>query len=132
MKKYENNKVLGAYVVKNQTKEKMLVQLIKSKGYKDDIYILTFIDIKENKLKKVDVYKHKETPAYGGYIEDDWFLKRFKNKDVNVNLELVKMSANKENEIVAVTGATISSRSVINGVNISFDNYLNMLKEENK
>jgi len=39
------------------------------------------------------------------------------------------MSAKQNNQIVAVTGATESSKAVVNGVNFGIDNY-NKIKEE--
>lgn len=65
-----------------------------------------------------------ETPGLGDLVnaegdpkkKDDVFKKQFNNKNVET-FNVVKTEPAAENEIQAVTGATISSRAVTNGVN---------------
>ena len=65
-----------------------------------------------------------ETPGLGDLVnaegdpkkEDDVFKKQFNNKNVET-FTVVKTESTADNEIEAVTGATISSKAVTNGVN---------------
>jgi Na+-translocating ferredoxin:NAD+ oxidoreductase RnfG subunit len=47
-------------------------------------------------------------------------LQRFSGKDASRDLSLVKVAAANAQEIVAVTGATITSQAVLDGVNQAF------------
>jgi electron transport complex protein RnfG len=67
------------------------------------------------RIKDVNILHHGETPGLGDQVEDrKLFLDQFRGKDIS-QLELVKGEP-KPNKIQAITGATISSRAVTNGV----------------
>lgn len=57
-----------------------------------------------------------ETPGLGVLVNEDEFKNQFKDKNTE-SFALVKTAAAADNEVQAVTGATISSRAVTNGVN---------------
>jgi len=83
------------------------------KGYSSYIQMLVSLDI-DLKIKDIKVLHHAETPGLGDQVEDRaLFLDQFKGKGLS-QLVLVK-SETKEN-IQAISGATISSRAVTNGV----------------
>lgn len=58
-----------------------------------------------------------ETPGFGKQIEEPKFYERFDGKSIANNDELVLGSGGGENEIEAISGATISSKAVIKGLN---------------
>lgn len=119
---YENKNIYGVYkVIDDKTEE--LIQLVKVKGYVDEIKIMVTINCKTEKIRHIQVLEHKESKDYGGLLTEEWFLERFKEKSVATPLKMVKMSSKEENEIVAITGATITSETVIKGVNLCMDNY---------
>jgi len=78
------------------------------KGYSSYINILVSVD-KNFVVKKVSVISHAETPGLGDEILKSYFLDQFKGKDVE---HLVVIKGETENEIEAISGATISSRAV--------------------
>ena len=83
------------------------------KGYSSFIHMLVSLDT-GMKIKDIKILHHGETPGLGDQVEDrKLFLDQFKGKNLS-QLVLVK-SETKEN-IQAITGATISSRAVTNGV----------------
>jgi electron transport complex protein RnfG len=83
------------------------------KGYSSFIAMLVSLDT-DLKIKDVKILHHGETPGLGDQVEDRaLFLDQFKGKGLS-QLVLVK-SETKEN-IQAISGATISSRAVTNGV----------------
>lgn len=82
------------------------------KGYSSYISVLvaTGTDLK---VRKISILGHGETPGLGDEIEQEYFLKRFENKAIE-QLEVVKVEGT--DKIQAISGATISSRAVTNGV----------------
>jgi electron transport complex protein RnfG len=61
----------------------------------------------------INVLTTKETPGLGDKIKEDKFRNQYKGKGVE-NLEIVKTPT--EEKIQAITGATISSKAVTDGV----------------
>lgn len=57
-----------------------------------------------------------ETPGLGMKVEEESFYSQFENKLVDV-FTVVKNAPAADNEIEAISGATISSKAVANGVN---------------
>lgn len=82
------------------------------KGYSSYIKMLVSID-KDLKVKNLKVLSHQETPGLGDQILEAPFLDQYKGKALS-QIVLVKTET-KEN-IQAISGATISSRAVTNGV----------------
>lgn len=77
----------------------------------------------------IKILAHNETPGLGAKAVDEAFTKQFKFKKVE-ELFVTKTPAEAENQIQAISGATITSRAVVSGVNASM-NYLkkNILAE---
>lgn len=82
------------------------------KGYSSYISILVAVD-PDMKVKKISILSHGETPGLGDEIEQEYFKKRFEGKALE-QLEVVKTETT--DKIQAISGATISSRAVTNGV----------------
>jgi electron transport complex protein RnfG len=94
---------------------KRLVAYIAStagKGYSSYIKMLVSLD-PDLKIKDIKILGHGETPGLGDQIEEPAFIGQFKGKSLP-QIVLVKVET-KEN-IQAISGATISSRAVTNGV----------------
>lgn len=82
------------------------------KGYSS--YINIYVSAgKDLKIKSINILGHGETPGLGDEIEKDYFKKQFEGKAVE-QIELVK--AEGTDKIQAISGVTISSRAVTNGV----------------
>ncbi len=69
-------------------------------------------------VQKLDILSHAETPGLGDEIEKNWFKDQFKGKDLD---HLVIIKGETEDKIQAITGATISTRAVTNGVRYSIE-----------
>lgn len=83
-----------------------------AKGYAGTVQVLFGLD-KDNKITKVRILSHKETPGLGSKIADISFLKQFTGKMPD---KLVLKKDDPRGDIDAISGATISSRSVINAI----------------
>jgi len=79
-------------------------------GYSSVINALVGIDL-GNKITGIDVVSHEETPGLGANIEKEDFLMQFIGK-VEDEIKLKKDGG----EIDGITGATISSRAITDGV----------------
>jgi len=78
------------------------------KGYSSYIHILASVD-RDFLIRKISILGHAETPGLGDEIEKDYFLNQFEGKSAD---NLVVIKGETEDKIVAITGATISTRAV--------------------
>ena len=83
-----------------------------SKGYKSIISILIGTS-KDMRLNSIKVLHEEETPGLGDEIDKQYFQEQYKGKAIG-QLEVVKSPD--PTKILAVTGATISSRAATKGV----------------
>ena len=102
---YSNGKLIGRVVKVN------------APGYSSTIQLIAGVNL-ENKITKVVVLNHVETPGLGANVEKNEFLDQFGGKTKD-NLIINKDGG----EIDAVTGATISSRAVADGIREMIDKY---------
>jgi electron transport complex protein RnfG len=101
------------YAATSNAKPVAFIASTAGKGYSSYILMLVALDT-EMKIRNINILHHGETPGLGDQVEDrKLFLDQFNGKGLS-QLVLVK-SETKEN-IQAVSGATISSRAVTNGV----------------
>jgi H+/Na+-translocating ferredoxin:NAD+ oxidoreductase subunit G len=115
----ENNKIIEIYVGYSES-ENIAGYTIKTAtpGYGGDVLVITGIS-SEGKLTGMKVVSHQETPGLGANSTKPDFQEQFEGKLVDSEITVVKSSPSSENEIQAITGATITSRAVTSGVNIA-------------
>ncbi len=91
-------------------------------GYGGEIRVMTALDPAGKILAVSILSASDETPGLGQNVTKDTFYNRY--KDLSGEITVVKNGANKaDNEIDAVTGATISSRAVTTAVNEALNLY---------
>jgi len=83
---------------------------------------------KDGKISGIKVMNHSETPGLGANATNPKFSEQFKNKPIEQPLEVVKTGASKDNQVDALTGATITSKAVTGGVNEAIEFYTSQLK----
>ncbi len=86
-------------------------------GYADKIELLLGLDPGLNKITGLFILEQKETPGLGNKIVTPEWRGQFIEKSIQSPLEVVKTGAETPYEINAITGATISSRSVTEIIN---------------
>ncbi len=91
--------------------------LVSPVGYQGSIDMMIVVNEEKKMTVGIKILHHDETPEYAEYLTQAWFTDRFKDKAVNPYLERVILEAEKPNEIVQITGSTVSSQAAINGVN---------------
>jgi len=99
-----------------------------SKGYGGAIESMVGVS-KDGKITGVEIGNHSETPGLGSKATEPTFKNQYLDKDVSKPLLVVKGSANNENEISAISGATITSNGITNGVNAAMKIYNEKLSE---
>jgi len=89
-------------------------------GFQDKIELVVAVDKNFEKIAGFDVLASNETPGFGDHIKDDYYRDQFKSAPVDV-LKLVKTGKPEkiDSEIVAITGATVSSEAVVKIINNS-------------
>jgi len=97
--------------------------IVKPIAYNGPVTIALVIDSGSDKSVGMQIVEHMETPHYVRDMDNAWFTRRFSGKSVLEYLRLVRLKARTENEIVAITGATVTSEGIVNGVNAAFGLY---------
>lgn len=101
-----------------------------SKGFHGPIEFVIGITA-DDKIEGMKILSHTETAGLGANIEKDSFRGQFKGKSIEKDIEVVKGGgASGDNQIDAITGATISSNGVTNGINEALKFYRTAIKGE--
>lgn len=95
------------------------------KGYGGKVEVMIGIS-KDGKITGVKVGNHSETPGLGSKASEPTFKDQFNGKSTEKPLMVVKGSASNDNDIAAISGATITSNAVTSGVNAA----INLYKEQ--
>jgi electron transport complex protein RnfG len=91
--------------------------LAEGQGYQGKIKMLAVIDAAKKKLQGIEIIESVETPGLGAKIQEGNFKNQFKKLTVTPYLEYTKDDITKDNQIKAITGATVSSKAVVNILN---------------
>lgn len=106
-------------------------------GFQDKITLMFGTNTSLTQISHLTILDQKETPGLGAKISNkESFLKYWENKDCSQPLKLRKPPVGSPeelspSEVNTITGATISSESVLNTVNLSLER-LKRLKKEGK
>lgn len=96
-------------------------------GYGGEINMLIGISA-EGKLTGIEILSHNETPGLGAKSTEPEFKDQFPGKSAEKPLTLVKEAASGENEVQAISGATITSTAVTDAINAAIGLYTGSLK----
>lgn len=89
-----------------------------SGGYSGNLIVLTGISIDDGQIMGMKLLEHGETPTLGGKATEPEFEERFPGKSIE-----------EEVEVEVISGATVTSKGVIKGVNIARELYNNVLSK---
>jgi electron transport complex protein RnfG len=100
-------------------------------GFAGPIELVVAVDKDFQKLMGFNVLASSETPGFGDQIKSDYFRKQFTGAPAD-KLMLVKTgsAATLDSQIVAITGATVSSQAVVNIVNAFLTQIKNQMQEK--
>jgi len=94
-------------------------------GFADKIKLVIALDRNCEQFLGFKVLSSNETPGFGSRITEDYFAEQFKAIPAG-RLELVKAGKKKNTQILAITGATVSSEAVVK----IFNTYIEQIKEQ--
>lgn len=91
-----------------------------AKGYGGEIEVMTGINT-DGTISRVSILSINETPGLGMKAKNESFLNQYNGK--SGKLSVIKNGSTSENEIDAITSATVSSVAVTNAVNEALEMY---------
>jgi electron transport complex protein RnfG len=101
-----------------------VIYLVEPDGYSGKIQLMAGFDIATKKMTGIKVLSQTETPGLGSNAQESFFTERFKGKTVEKPLEIVKKEPVDDNQVLAITSATITSKAVANGVNAAREHFM--------
>ena len=101
-------------------------------GYADKIELLVGLNADADTISGLFILDQKETPGLGNKVSEARWRNQFIGQPADAPLAVTKSGASKPDEIDAVTGATISSKSVVQIVNTALADLRPVLKQEKK
>lgn len=100
-----------------------------AKGFGGDMEVIVGMDVEGN-VAAVRIGGHSETPGLGAKASDEDFLEQFAGKTAENPIEVKKAGDLADNEVQALTGATITSDAVSDAVNAAMEYYNEIRKKE--
>lgn len=74
-------------------------------------------------IEGIQIIAHEETPGLGGRITEEGFLSQFVKKKLTPRLEIVlRKKSTKNNEVDAISGASMTSAALVDMINDSVEN----------
>jgi len=86
-------------------------------GYQGDITLVVGVEVDLEQIVGLAVRPTSETPGLGQRIEEAEFRGQFTGLDISGGVRLVKGAVGADNEVSAVSGATVSSTAVVTILN---------------
>lgn len=112
-----NDVVSEVYEAYNDGNEKVgYVFKVTTKGFHGPIELVIAID-DNNKVSGMKVLSHSETPGLGAKITEEKFTSTIKDLPIDEDIEMVKVTPSKENEVEGISGASVSSKAVGTAIN---------------
>ena len=96
-------------------------------GYGGTIELMVGIDSAKGQVSGINVVSNSETAGLGAKATDPEFSDQYKGKPLE-ELSVLKNGTPGDTEIKAISGATITSTAVTNGVDAAIEVYNNSLK----
>jgi len=94
--------------------------IVRPIAYNGPVTLALVIDGESGRSLGMRILRHEETEHYVRDMEREWFTGRFLDKSVSDYLQVVRVEARSERDIVSITGATITTEGIVNGVNAAF------------
>ena len=94
-----------------------VIYTVEPVGYNGRIQLLAGFEITTPKITAIKILQQSETPGLGDQVQKSFFTDRFRNKGISQDLQVVNREPLQDNQILAITSATISSQAVTDGVN---------------
>jgi Na+-translocating ferredoxin:NAD+ oxidoreductase subunit G len=97
------------------------------KGYSGAIQMMVGIST-EGKVTGISILQHAETPGLGANATKESWNGQYKDKSIDKPFTVVKKAPANDYEISSITGSTITSKAITDGVNEAVKYYNDNLK----
>lgn len=84
-------------------------------GFGGPVEVITGVGV-DGTVKGVRMGNHTETPDLGSRAKNPEFYEQYTGKSTEQPIVVIKIGEPKENEIIAITGATVTSNAMTSGV----------------
>ena len=122
----ENDSVLDIVQAKDSSGVVGWCMTVETKSYGGPLQFIAGIT-KDGAVKAINILNHSDTPGLGARATEPEFYGQFTDKG-QLPLKVVKGSAGNPDEIAAISGATITSNAVVDGVNAAVEYWSKNLK----
>ena len=122
----ENDSVLDIVQAKDSSGVVGWCMTVETKSYGGPLQFIAGIT-KDGAVKAINILSHSDTPGLGARATEPEFYGQFTDK-TQLPLKVVKGSAGNPDEIAAISGATITSNAVTDGVNAAVEYWSKNLK----
>lgn len=102
---------------------------VTTKGFHGPVELVIAIS-SDDKVSGMRVLAHSETPGLGAKIEEDKFTSKIKDLPIEEDIEMVKVTPSKDNQVEGVSGASVSSKAVGTAINDAVRFYKGNIKGE--
>lgn len=118
-KDYGNTEITVVVEARDSNKEVIgyVFSVLSKDGYGGDINICVGTSL-DGTITGIEIVEHGETPGLGMRATEPEFRDQYKDKQVDEFI-LTKSGKQADNEIDALSGATVTSRAVTNSVNVA-------------
>jgi len=105
---------------------------VQTQGYGGTITMLAGVAPDLETILGIEVVEQIETPGLGGNITSESFKQQFEGLSTDEPIEYVKNiePSKADNEIQAISGATITTKAVVNGVNSTLDRAIEIIRRQ--
>ena len=97
------------------------------KGYGGEITLLVGISI-DGEITGIKVVTHSETPGLGAKATEESFQRQFAGASTDSPLTVIKAGTPEDNQVQAITGSTITTQAITDGVNFAMEVFKEMDK----
>ena len=119
----ENVKAFDYNVAKNSGRVEGYIFNTFAKGYGGTVSVMTAID-SEGKIIEVAILDvSSETPGLGQNASKKSFYSQYEDKNGNIELIVKAKPESGKNQVMAISGATITSKAINGAVNEALDNF---------
>ena len=102
---------------------------VASKGFGGSMEVLIGI-MTDGRINEVRILSHTETPGLGANATTEKFYGQYKGKTAPGTVEVIKAGNPADNQVLSISGATITSNAVTNAVNVAMSAYNELIKGE--
>ena len=120
VKSSETDIVREVYTAKSADKNLGWCVSVAPNGYGGEIEFIVGID-PEFKTTGIKIVNMSETPGLGAKAGEEKFSSQFDGKDASNGLSVIKSGSAADNEILAISGATVTSQAIKEGVNAAVE-----------